>query len=439
MKKDLTFSNGTQAFSIKLSTVEPPVLDVVRIQRQAYNAVLWGGTKKNTFIKYLSDASTVKSLEHAALLDTKRKFVYSGGLTYGGEQGEAVETFFSTITNRKKSGNELLKGFARNYTKYEIAYFEVIYGKGLKKIVQINPLNTAQVAPNKDLDKYGYVIDYTFCVNFDNFNAEREIVPRFDLENPAPKQIAAIYVQGDLQPYYPDLSYGSALNYIELSHSIGKYLLSYSENGMFSSGFFNIQTDNMPEDVFQDIEQQLQAAFAGVDNAGRIFVFANKDKDAVSFSPLSTNDNTAWITALNDIVISKICSIHKANPMIAAISKDGAGFSNTADEINESIRNFYTDQVEPTQELFLDFMKEVADFNGFTDYTIDVITPAKLKPVIPQEIIAELTIKKKAELYGLDEEDFIDFEAQGTPNVNDELVPAQPVGQLPAKKNKLLN
>ena len=411
--KNIEIKNNATITSVKLATVEAPKVDYTRIQRQTGNIVYWGD-KKNSWLYYLI-ATASKSTEHQALLDSKRKYIFSGGLTVTGDNAEAVETFLKSLTNRKKHANEILKGFSRNYPYFEIAYFEVIYARGLKSIVSVTPIDSTKILPNKGVDKYGNVIDYTFCADFKNLLSEgTEVIPAFDISKPAPKQIAALYISDLQQPYFPNISYTPALNYIETAYSVSTYLLSYMKNSMTASGIISFDTDGLSEEQVELIDNSVQDAFTTEENAGRIIVIG---KDKVTFTPLTTADNTSFLDAINNIVISKICSTHKANPLVAAISKDGSGFSNTADEINEAIRNFYIDQIQPAQNMFLDFINEILEFNKFTDYELSIITPAKLKPEIPEFVLEQLSREKWAKLYDLE---LTDFEGEaGTDTEND--------------------
>lgn len=414
MSKD---NNASKIFNIKLSEVKLPEITPAQIKNLRTEWVPYG--KKNDFPEYLI-AAAKKCSSHSSLLATRKDLISGEGITYNSDKeiNERLSEKFSSINTDGESIVDLLNQVKSDISTLETMALQVIWDKGGDSIASVFYLDSSKVRPDKKLNDRGLPIGYWYCSNWqDVANNEPVHFPRFDISEKGrgSEQIYFSHNPTLGQPYLPSISYASALNDIELAYEIGKYNLNYVRNGFFISGIFNVKTSS--QDELYQADENIQKTFTGTDNAGRVIVMANDEGNGVTFTPLTTTDNTSMITAYINIIASNVCTAHRANPIVAGIQSDGSTLGSDGKLFSTAMQTYYNLVIRDLQKPFIRFWKMYGEVAG-EDLQIDITSSALLQSEMPEELQAMIKPEVRVNQYGYKPEDLIDYVAPDTNPLN---------------------
>jgi hypothetical protein len=400
----------SKLFNIKLSEVKLPEISPAQIKNLRTGWVPYG--KRNDFPDYLISASK-KCTAHSSLLATRKDLISGEGVTYNSDKeiNEKLKKLFVKINTDGESIEDILNQVKNDISILETMALQVIWSKDKKSITDVFYLDSSKIRPDKHLNERGLPISYWYCSNWQDVTTNEPInMPRFDSseDGRGGKQIYFAHTPTLGQPYLPSISYASALNDIELAYEIGKYNLNYVRNGFFISGIFNVKTSSA-EELYQ-ADENIQNTFTGTDNAGRVIVMANDEGDGVTFTPLSTNDNTAMISAYINIIDSNVCTAHRANPIVAGIQSDGSTLGSDGKLFSTAMQTYYNLVIRDLQKAFISFWRMYGEVAG-QDLHLDITSSALLQSEMPEELQAMIKPEVRITQYGYDAEDLIDYVA----------------------------
>lgn len=166
---------------------------------------------------------------------------------------------------------------------------------------------------------------------------------------------------------YPIPMYVGALKSIMISAEISNFHLNNIMNGFNSNIMLNFN-NGQPDPETQDIiEQQVRETFCGTDNAGRMMITYNTDKEhAVSIERIQSDDFDEKYKALADYVRQDIFVAFRATPNLFGLPNETTGFN--TQEFNEAFKLYNKTVVMPIQsdlkEVFesLDMTVEIKPF-----------------------------------------------------------------------------
>lgn len=409
--------NDTKAFNIKLSEVKLPEITPAQIKNLRTEWVPYG--KKNDFPDYLI-ATVKKCAEHSSLLATRQDLINGEGITYNSDKvtNERLQELFSKINTDGESIADILNQVRVDLSILETMALQVVWSKDKKSITDVFYLDSSKIRPDKNLNKRGLPIGFHYCANWQDVTKSIPVYfPRFDISEKGRggEQIYFYHKQTLGQPYLPDVSYASSLNYVELSSELSKFALNYVLNGFFASGIFNVKASNADE-LYQ-ADENIQKTFTGTDNAGRVLVFANDDGDGATFTPLNTADNTPMLNALNNLISDKVCTAHRANPIIAAIQSEGSTLGSDGKLFSTAMQTYYNLVIRDLQKPFIAFWRMYGEVAG-EELKIDISSSALLQTEMPEELQAMIKPEVRITQYGYEPEDLIDYVAPDTNPLN---------------------
>jgi hypothetical protein len=181
---------------------------------------------------------------------------------------------------------------------------------------------------------------------------------------------------------YPEPSYQSAINYIELDRKISQFHVSNVMNGFFPStiiSLFNGEPD--PVD-----KQQMQSYFnkqTGAENAGQIMLLFNEaGSTPPTIESFGLTDADKMYESLARQATEKIMVGHLVTtPLIFGIRGEGTGFSSNTDELRQGFKIFTENVIEVYRKKALDVLSEATEIYTFqvtpNSYFIDDPKPVE--------------------------------------------------------------
>jgi hypothetical protein len=181
---------------------------------------------------------------------------------------------------------------------------------------------------------------------------------------------------------YPEPSYQSAINYIELDRKISQFHVSNVMNGFFPStiiSLFNGEPD--PVD-----KQQMQSYFnrqTGAENAGQIMLLFNEaGSTPPTIESFGLTDADKMYESLARQATEKIMVGHLVTtPLIFGIRGEGTGFSSNTDELKQGFKIFTENVIEVYRKKALDVLSEATEIYTFqvtpNSYFIDDPKPVE--------------------------------------------------------------
>lgn len=289
-------------------TKKIPSFDCVKAKNTSY--VKYG--EDNNYPEYLWDLFKNSSQMSSIILQMK-DYIIGNGIKSG---------YPLKIVNRKgESFNDMIEKVILSYLIYGGFAIQIIRNR-LGEIKEINNLDFRFVRINEEEDMIYYSKEW-------NKSRRQPIVyPRYKIGSVQPNSV--FYYKGKLTTeVYPIPTYISAITSIEISTQIPAYHLSNLCNSFNPSVLINFNNGGgLSESVMDEIEEKVNEKFSGTNNAGRILLSFNEDKEhATEMLRLPSDGNIDQYNSLAGNVEKDIYTAFRMNKILMGDSSDNTGFS----------------------------------------------------------------------------------------------------------------
>lgn len=179
--------------------------------------------------------------------------------------------------------------------------------------------------------------------------------------DPSKKQLSSVfYYSNSKYTTYPTPVYEAAITACEIEKSIDEYHLNNINNGFVGSVVVNLNNGTPDDEVKDEIEREFNEKFTGKENAGRVVISYNDDKEhAASIEKIDTEDFSNRYQALADRSKQAIFTAFRMTPTLAGIPTENNGFS--AEQYEEQYALFYNTVIRPVQKMIVKKMKYILD------------------------------------------------------------------------------
>lgn len=320
----------------------------------------------NELLRLYLDSSSL----HSAILKTKADMIAGNGFDKE-NIGINAKTFIKNMFGDESLDQVAYKcGF--DLAMYGGFYLNLVWSRDREKISAIYHLPYEKVRIKKpDVNNDDKVSEYYISRDWEYVRREEnkpKEVPAFDVLNKDehPSQILFVKQYNPGCEWYSLPEYTSTLNWIKLAYEINVYHLKSVQNNM-NSGLIIVNKSGIPpQEMREQIYQDLKARYAGADAAGDILmVYAENADKAPEFIPFPNNGSDQRFKDLMDQVNQNIMLGHGANSVVAGI--ETAGKLGSAGEIDEQYNAFQVKKISPLQKIIEDTFNRIGDFNGITD------------------------------------------------------------------------
>ena len=367
--------------------------------------VMYG--EDNNYYQYLIDLFNGSPTNHACINGIS-EMIYGKGLDALNSDTKP-DQYAQMISLMKK---DVIKKVIYDYYLMGGAALQVIYGKGRKKIVQVEhipveTLRAERTGESGDIEGYYYSPDWSSYKQSDNLTR----IPAFGTSKEA-REVLFIKPYKAGYYYYSPPAYTGGLQYAELEGEISNFHMNNIKNGLSPSMIINFSNGIPNEEERSLIEKKIGQKFSGSSNAGKfILSFNDNSESAATVEPIQLSDAHQQYQFLSTESQEKILVAHRiVSPMLLGV-KNNTGLGNNADELEKASILMDNMVIRPFQNLMIDAFDKILAYNDislklyfitlqpleFTD-----LTNVADKETREEETGQKLSLKKENKVYRTD-------------------------------------
>ncbi len=173
------------------------------------------------------------------------------------------------------------------------------------------------------------------------------IYPKFNEIDSNPTSI--FYYKGNkTRSTYPTPIYNAAITSCELEKKINEFHLNEISNNFLTSKIINFNSGVPDDDLKNEIERNINEKFSGAENAGRLLISFNANKDSeTTITDIPMDDFADRYEALHKRSREQIFTAFRANPNLFGINTENNGFSQ--ENFKDAFELYNTTVVLPIQ------------------------------------------------------------------------------------------
>ena len=322
--------------------------------------VMYG--EDNNYYQYLIDLYNSSPTNHACINGIS-EMIYGKGLD-ATDSDKKPDQYAQMISLLKK---DVVRKVIYDYYLMGGAAMQVIYGKGRKKIVQVEHIPVETLRAEKsgesgEIEAYYYFHDWSEYKN--SSNATR--IPAFGTSTEG-REILFIKPYKAGYYYYSPPAYTGGLQYAELEGEISNFHMNNIKNGLSPSMIINMNNGIPNEEERSIIENKISQKFSGSSNAGKFILSFNDNTDSqATIEPIQLSDAHQQYQFLSTESQEKILVAHRiVSPMLLGV-KNNTGLGNNADELEKASILMDNMVIRPFQNLMIDGFNKILSFNDIT-------------------------------------------------------------------------
>ena len=367
--------------------------------------VMYG--EDNNYYQYLIDLFNGSPTNHACINGIS-EMIYGKGLDALNSDAKP-DQYAQMISLMKK---DVVKKVIYDYYLMGGGALQIIYGKGRKKIVQVEhipveTLRAERTGESGDIEGYYYSPDWSSYKQSEKLTR----IPAFGTSKEA-REILFIKPYKAGYYYYSPPAYTGGLQYAELEGEISNFHMNNIKNGLSPSMIINMNNGIPNEEERSIIEKKIGQKFSGSSNAGKFILSFNDNTDSqATIEPIQLSDAHQQYQFLSTESQEKILVAHRiVSPMLLGV-KNNTGLGNNADELEKASILMDNMVIRPFQNLMIDAFDKILAYNSislklyfktlqpleFTD-----LTNVADKETREEETGQKLSLKKEKKVYRTD-------------------------------------
>ena len=337
--------------------------------------------KDNLYPNYLLDLFLGSAI-NGALIKSIGAMIYGEGLaaTNADENTDTKESYLRLTELLHNSDDDVLKDLAMDLKLFGGCYVNVIWSRDRSKIAKMKHIPAQYIRSGKMVE--GEINTYYYSADWSKAK-KGEYRPRpyraFSVEDRS--SASQILMIRDKNPalfygFAPD--YIAATDWIQMELEIAQFHLSNITSGMTPSMHVSFKNGIPTDEERRILERQINAKFAGSNNAGKILLsFSQGGDSAPSIEPIQMNDaQSAW-EGMSKQAVNQILAGHRVtSPILFGIRAEGGGLGNNADELRDAFSLFSNTVLVPFQNTLLKGLEKIFKVN---DINLDLYFKS-LKP-----------------------------------------------------------
>lgn len=277
-----------------------------------------------------------------------------------------AEAWSAKVNSKGDTMEDLIAMLAVDYLKYGGFAFSVIRDR-IGNVAELSYIDVARLRTDKDREVFYYSEDW---------KASRVKVlkyPKFGIKDTNPTSI--VYFAGTkTRGTYPVPMWNAAVRSAEIERQITGFHLNNIANG-FSGGYALNFNNGVPDDEQKaEIEREVMRKFSGAENAGRIVLSFNADREhALEIVKLDTDDLDKKYDLVRTWSREQIFTAFRAVPCLFGLMTENNGFSR--EEFLQAFELYNTTMVRPIQRSIcreLDKVFGVANAVSIVPFSLDV-------------------------------------------------------------------
>lgn len=236
------------------------------------------------------------------------------------------------------------------------------------EVCEIYPIDMRFLRTNADCNVFYYSEDWSRSYGRKKVITYPCFMPGLDwksLDDESRKLHASsiLYVKEERSQTYPMPKFIASVPDCEIEKCIASYHLNNINNCFTPSVVINFNNGIPTDEVKEEIERDVQSKFSGHQNAGRILLSWNPDKDSqTTIREVKVDDFAAKYDALSKSSKERIFMSFRANPNLFGIATESNGFN--SEEYDSAFKLFNRTQIKPCQRLICDAYDKIYGMVG---------------------------------------------------------------------------
>lgn len=261
--------------------------------------------------------------------------------------------FFKTVVN---NNGETIYDIVR-----KIVIDDLIFGGYAFQVIK-NPFGTpveiywvdfSKLRSNEDNTVFFYSDDWSKSAG----RVKCVMYPKWGKDDENPTSI--FYYKGEKsRKTYPTPIYNAAIDACEIERKINEFHLNEISNNFLTSKIINFNNGVPDDDLKNQIEKSINEKFSGSENAARLMVSFNDNKDCeTTVTSLGEDGFADRYAALSKRVVSQIFTAFRATPNLFGLPTETTGFNEQ--EYESSFKVYNRTSVRPVQKQIVETFEKV--------------------------------------------------------------------------------
>lgn len=266
--------------------------------------------------------------------------------------GDEIKFLFGRVNNNGDTIEDIVRKMAYDYLIYGAFALQVIKNP-FGKVVEVYWVDMGKLRSDEKNEVFFYSDDWDKSVG----RVKYIIYPKFNKDDENATSIF-FYKSDKSRKVYPSCLYNAAIDAAEIERKINNFHLNEISNNFLTSKIINFNNGTPDEEQKNEIERAINEKFSGSDNAGRIMIAFNDNKDnAVTVENLGVDNFADRYNTLAERVVSQIFTAFRATPALFGLPNKTSGFN--SQEYAESFKLYNRTTVKPIQKRIVDAFEKI--------------------------------------------------------------------------------
>ena len=347
-----TTNNNIEKAKIQLSALNPYLQDnkVENVEKEisGVDFIAWG--TDNQYPGYLfslyEDCATLQSIINGTV-----DFVCGNDISCN------LPIFEKTVNKNGDTINDIIQRISTDYLIFGGFALQVIRN-AIGEITELYWIDFTKIRSDKKNEVFFFSEDW--CKSYGR--VKYIIYPKFNLDDSNPSSI--FYYKGNkTRGTYPTPLYNAAITSCELEKKINQFHLSEINNNFLTSKIINFNSGIPDDDLKNEIERNLNEKFSGSENAGRILISFNNNKDSeTTVADIPQDEFGERYDSLAKRSTSQIFTAFRATPNLFGLPTETTGFNQQ--EFSEAFKLYNRTAVKPIQKVIVDTFDKIFGVDG---------------------------------------------------------------------------
>jgi hypothetical protein len=353
---------------------------------KTHHFIEWGAN--NVYPIYLLNLyNNYGSTTHKAIINKKIK------LSTGYGFAEILDQNLLQYVKKNKL-EKFMRQISADFELFNGFCFEVIWNReGTSFDVHYVPIHKIRRGVhNEDVD----FDHYWFCNNWALFKKDEykpELIRAYDPNVRIGRQLYYYIEENPVADnIYPQPSYSTGLNYVELDYEISKFHLNSVKQGFAPSFVLNFATGIPSLDEQDEFMREWKRNYQGSGNAGKIIItYSDGGDQKPELIPIEANSSDERFVILQDMVEKNIVMTHEIPPQLVVLTPGKLGSTTERNELLSEFQSYY---ITPRQEQLEEVINTVLKPLGFTEQLV-------LKEYKDENIQDDIQQREKEDIQGI--------------------------------------
>ena len=345
-------NNNIEKAKIQLSALNPYLQDnkVENVEKEisGVDFIAWG--TDNQYPGYLfslyEDCATLQSIINGTV-----DFVCGNDISCN------LPIFEKTVNKNGDTINDIIQRISTDYLIFGGFALQVIRNS-LGEITELYWVDFTKIRSDRKNEVIFFSEDW--CKSYGR--VKYIIYPKFNPNDSNPSSI--FYYKGNkTRGTYPTPLYNAAITACELEKKINQFHLSEINNNFLTSKIINFNSGVPDDDLKNEIERNLNEKFSGAENAGRILISFNNNKDSeTTVADIPQDEFGERYDSLAKRSTSQIFTAFRATPNLFGLPTETTGFNQQ--EFSEAFKLYNRTAVKPIQKVIVDTFDKIFGVDG---------------------------------------------------------------------------